>query len=448
MKIIAAEYILPISDLPLKNSAVAIEKDKIIAVDEKKQLLEKYPEADIEDFGTSVIMPGFVNCHSHLELTAMRGYLDQFDDDFSSWLIKLTKTRRDNLTDADIQVSAMLGALEGVMAGVTCFGDIGRRGLAGFNALKDIGLRGVLFQETEFSPDNKTSKVDFKNLIDKITILRESETDLVKVGLSPHSTYTVSRELFEEIAEYSKANKVKISIHASESLQEEKLMQKGEGFFAEIYKKENVRWESPKCSTIEYLFKIGVLRVKPLLAHCVKVSETDIDLIKQSESRIAHCPKSNAKFGHGVAPFESFLDKDIATGFGSDSMASNNTCDILEESRFATLLARTRTEKRRFIHAQEIIGSATIGGAKALGLEKEIGTLEAGKQADLIVISLEAFAQMPVHNIYSTLLFASNSSNVKLTMVAGDTIYRDGHSTKVDEKGLKTKIEKIAGKMN
>ncbi|MGI8670209.1 MAG: amidohydrolase family protein [Aridibacter sp.] len=447
MKILSAEYILPIADSPIKNGAVAIENDKIIAVGEKAEITEKFPEAIHEDFGNSAIMPGFINCHSHLELTAMRGFLDRFDDDFYSWLMKLTKTRTENLSIEDIKISAMFGALEGVKAGITCFGDIGRLGIAGFKALKENGLRGILFQETEFSPDDKTAEIDFEKLKEKFLALKDDETNLVKIGISPHAPYTVSRKLFEKITDYALRENIKITIHAAESEQEKNLMQNGEGFFAKLYREQEINWESPKCSTIEYLNNIGVLQAKPLLAHCVKVSENDIKLIAESQSKIAHCPKSNAKFGHGIAPLEKFLDANIVIGFGSDSMASNNICDILEEARFAALIARTRENKKRFIHAEEIIKTATIGGAKALNSDKEIGTLEAGKQADLIVISLEAVAQKPVHDIYTTLLFASGGKDVRLTMVAGEEIYRDGDSTKVDEKELAAKMKEIANKM-
>lgn len=447
MKILSAEFILPISQSPIENGAIAIEKDKIIAVGKKKDLIKKFPKAAAEDFVDSAIMPGLINCHSHLEITAMRGFLDRFDDDFFSWLITLTKTRDEKLTAEDIETSAMLGAFEGVKAGVTCFGDIGRLGFAGFKALKENGLRGILFQETEFSPSNETAEADFEKLKEKFLRLKENQTNRVQIGLSPHAPYTVSRKLFEKITEYTLRENIKITIHAAESEQEKNLMQNGVGFFAKLYQEQRINWESPRCSTIEYLERIGVLRAKPLFAHCVKVSENDIRLIAESKSKIAHCPKSNAKFGHGVAPLEKFLSKNIAVGFGSDSMASNNICDILEEARFAALLARTLEEKKRFIHAEEIIKTATEGGAKALGLEKEIGTLEAGKQADLIVISLANVAQKPVYNIYITLLYASSGKDVRLTLVAGEEIYRDGSSRKIDEKELDAKIKKISEKI-
>jgi 5-methylthioadenosine/S-adenosylhomocysteine deaminase len=447
MKILSAKYVLPISAEPFEDGAVAVEKDKILAVGKRAEIIKTFPGAAHENFGEAAILPGFVNAHSHLEIAAMRGFLDEFDGDFYAWLITLTKTRAEKLTDEDIEIAAAFGALEGARAGVTCFGDIGRFGKAGFEALKKNGLRGILFQETEFSPGNEKAEEDFARLNEKFLELRETETALVKVGLSPHSPYTVSEKLFEKIAHYAIDENIKITVHAAESDEEQNLLVSGEGFFLEIYRRYNLVWCAPNCTPVEYLAKIGVLEAKPLLAHCVKVSDDDIDLIIESDSRIAHCPKSNAKFGHGIAPLEKFLDKKIKTGFGSDSMASNNTCDILEEARFATLAARTRADRQRFLSAAEIIETATLGGARALGLDAETGTIEAGKQADLIAVSLGNVAQMPVHDVYSALLFASNARDVKMTMVAGREIYRDGEAKIIDEIELKARMNEIARKM-
>ena len=177
MKILSADYVLPISAEPIENGAIVIEKDKIIAVGKREKLIEKFPEATHENFGEAVIMPGLVNAHSHLEITAMRGFLDDVEEDFYSWLIKLTKTRAEKLTEEDIETSAMFGAIEGARAGVTCFGDIGRYGKAGFEALKKDGLRGVLFQETEFSPKNEEAENDFDKLKEKFLALKETETE-------------------------------------------------------------------------------------------------------------------------------------------------------------------------------------------------------------------------------------------------------------------------------
>ncbi len=418
MKILAADYVLPISAPPIENGAVAIDGDTIKAVGTLVDIAAKFADAEIENFGEAAILPGFVNCHSHLEITSMRGALDDVEHDFRSWLLKLNAIR-EGLSDQDIRDAAIAGAVEGARAGVTCFGDIGRHGIAGFEALRAVGLRGILFQETEFSPDDRTARRDFNALIDKFESLRKNETDLVRVGISPHSPYTVSPKLFEFIAGFAVKNDVRLTIHAAESTDENELMLSGTGFFTEVYKKFGIEWQSPHCTSIEYLDRLGVLRAKPLLAHCVTVSDCDIELMAGSGSAIAHCPKSNAKFGHGYAPFEAFLDAGINAGLGSDSVASNNICDLLEESRFASLAARNRVGSKRFISAREMLETATLGGARALGLDDRIGTLSIGKLADIAVVSLASVAQQPVNNVEIALVFASSAKDVIRTFVNG-----------------------------
>lgn len=447
MKILSAEYVLPISGDPVRDGAIAIDGERIAGVGTREEIRGRFPEAAHEDLGDAAILPGFINCHSHLEITAMRGFLDNVEHDFYAWLIALTVTRSNILSDADVEIAAVAGALEGARGGVTCFGDIGRYGRAGFDALKANGLRGIVFQETEFSPNDQTAVGDFEKLREKFLALREDETPLVKAGLSPHSPYTVGPALFQLIAEYAVGEGVEISIHAAESREEEELMIKGTGFFADLHKRFGSTWQSPGLSTVRYFDELGVLRAKPLFAHCITVSDRDIELLAASGCRIAHCPKSNAKFGHGYAPFEQVLDRGIATGLGSDSVASNNSCDMLEEARFAALAARNRPGSGRFIEAREALEAATFGGARALGLEKEIGTLETGKQADLIAISLDNIAQQPVHDVNTALVFASNARDVTMTMVAGNEVYRDGESKMVDEAELKSKLGEMAGRM-
>lgn len=422
MKILAAAYVLPITSAPISGGAIAFYGSEIAAVGPCNELRSQFPSAELEDLGNAAILPGFVNCHSHLELTSMRGSLDDVEHDFRSWLLKLNRLRA-GLSDEEILASAVAGAAEGAQAGVTCFGDIGRLGHAGVEALKRTGLRGIVFQETEFSPDNRTADDDFLMLASKYENLRNEETDLVKIGLSPHSPYTVSSRLFELIAQYAILNRVPLTIHAAESDDEIGLLTRGEGFFTGLYEKYDLEWQSPHCTPIEYLERLGVLSTKPLLAHCVKVSKSDIERIANTGAKVAHCPKSNAKFGHGYAPFEAMLDAGISVGLGSDSVASNNVCDLLEESRFAVLAARNREGSARFISAKEALEAATLGGAKALGLDHLIGSLEPGKQADLAVVSLDHPAMQPIGSIHAVLVFSASGRNILRTFVAGKIIF-------------------------
>ena len=422
MKILTASYVVPISSEPIEGGAVAFDGERIVAVGERADVVARFPNADVDDLGEAAILPGFVNCHSHLELTAMRGALDAVEHDFKSWLLKINGLRAE-LSDDDIVAAAIGGAREGAAAGVTCFGDIGRFGHAGVAALKEVGLRGVVFQETEFSPDNRTADDDFRKLGEKFETLKKEETGLVRVGLSPHSPYTVGSRLFELIAQYAIINRVPLSIHAAESAEEMSLLTRGEGFFMDFYERMDLEWSSPHCTPIEYLERLGVLSTRPLLAHCVMASDSDIRRIASNRATIAHCPKSNAKFGHGYAPFEKFLDAGISVGLGSDSVASNNVCDLLEEARFAALAARNRPDRGRFISAKDVLYAATLGGAKAMGLDGEIGSLEAGKQADVAVVSLSHHAQKPVNDIYAALVFSSSGRDAIRTIVAGETVW-------------------------
>lgn len=423
MRILAADYILPISSAPISKGAVVIDDSVITAVGERRDVAARYPDVKPIDLGNAAILPGFINCHSHLEVTALRGALDDVEHDFHSWLLKLNGLRA-GLSDEEIRQFAILGAREAASSGVTCLGDIGRFGEVGLEAIKETGLRGVVFQETEFSPDDRTADDDFLKLTEKFERLHAASTDLVRVGLSPHSPYTVSSRLFELIAEYAIINRLQISIHAAESSPEIELLTRGTGFFTGVYEKFDVEWHSPHCSPIEYLERLGVLSAQPLLAHCVKVSATDLSRIKANGAKIAHCPKSNAKFGHGYAPFERFLDEGIAVGLGSDSVASNNVCDLLEEARFASLAARNREGSERFIEGKEVLEAATLGGAKALGIESITGSLEPGKQADLTVVSLDNLAQQPIGDIHAALTFSSNARDIILTMVAGREVFK------------------------
>ena len=443
MRIDTASFVLPIISDPIADGAVAVDGERIAAVGKLRDVQRTFPGATIVDHGDAAILPGFVNCHSHLEITAMRGSLDAVEHDFRSWLLKLNDLRR-SLGKKDILTAAVAGAAEGARAGVTCFGDVGRHGVAGLEALKAVGLRGIVFQETEFAPDDRTAAKYFRKLLKDFERLRSSQTGLVEIGISPHSPYTVGAEFFRRIAELSIREKIKLTVHAAESRDEIELLNDGTGFFSDIYKRFGFHWDSPLCSPIEYLDRLGVLEARPLLAHCIRVTPVDIQLIARSGSSIAHCPKSNAKFGHGAAPLETFVDMNIAVGLGSDSVASNNLCDMLEEGRFAALTARNRTGSSRSFSAKDVLHAATLGGAKALGLDHDIGSLEIGKQADLTVISLTNIAQLPVHDVHTALVFASGARDVTMTIVAGQEIYRNGRLTMVDENELTQKLLRMS----
>lgn len=439
-----ARWILPLSSPEIVDGAIAVDGQKIVSVGNRNTLLEQFPEAATRELGESVIIPGLVNAHSHLELTAMRGFLEDEAADFFAWLRKLTRARLDRMTADDLRVSASWGACEAARAGVTCVADASDAALQSMTALCDVGLRGVVFQES-FGPEPRLAQENFEKLTTKIAGLRERETSLVKVGVSPHAPYTVCSQQLQMISKFALDQKLPLMMHAAETEMEVLFLREGRGPFAEGLRSRGIEWRAPGVSPIQYLYDAGVLETMPLLAHCIRVDEADLETIKQTETRVAHCPKSNAKLGHGVAPFAKMVAKGIQVGLGSDSVASNNTCDLLEEARFALLLARSGGSYD--LNSDDILRAATSGGAHSLGLAGQVGELKEGLQADFAVVSLDGAHQIPTYGPAETLIFASSGRDVTMTVVAGREVYRDGRVMSVDENRLRSRMREIAAKL-
>jgi cytosine/adenosine deaminase-related metal-dependent hydrolase len=444
-----ARWVLPISTPAIADGAIAVEGQRIISVTERSALVQQFPHATIRDYGNSAIIPGLINAHSHLELTAMRGFLENEEQDFFAWLRKLTAARLDRMSSDDLYVSAAWGACEAVRGGVTCVADASSSARESMAALQDIGLRGVVFQES-FGPDPKLAKENFEKLTTSVAQLRQQETALVQCGVSPHAPYSVCASLLEMIARFSLDEDLPVMMHAAETAMEVSLIREGGGPFADGLRNRGIEWQAPGVSPVEYLNNHGILQTKPLLAHCIHVDEGDIEKLRETGSKVAHCPKSNAKLGHGVAPLSKLLDAGIVLGLGSDSVASNNTCDLLEEARVALLLSRSvaaTNSNSSFISSEEILHAATLGGSKALSLEGQVGELRAGLQADFAVVSLDGAHQVPSYDPTTTLIFSSSARDVRLTVVAGKEIYRDGELTTVDEGRLRARMGEIAVKL-
>jgi 5-methylthioadenosine/S-adenosylhomocysteine deaminase len=426
--IYSASWVVPVSAAPIENGAVAVDGQRIAGVGPHAEIVSRFPDFRVESLGEAIILPGLVNLHTHLELTAMRGYLEKEESDFFAWLRKLTIARLELMTPDDIRVSATWGACEAVRAGITCVGDASDSGMMSMMALRDVGLRGVVYQES-FGPDARLASENFEKLKTKVQELRTIESELLRAGVSPHAPYTVCGPQLELIAGFAREEQLPLMMHAAESAAEDQLLREGCGAFAEGLARRAIEWKAPGVSTIQYLKQVGVLDVKPLLAHCIRVDDHDIETLRETESKVAHCPKSNAKLGHGRAPFARFLEAGIGVGFGSDSVASNNTCDILEEARFATLMARA--------------GGGFVPGADALRVATFGRGLSEGALADLAAVSLTGVHQLPSYDPIATLIFASSGRDVILTVVAGREVYRNERVSNVDEDRLRARMKEI-----
>lgn len=449
-KLYSARWVLPDASSLIESGAVAIEGSQVVAVGQRDELTRRFPEAQARDFGEAAILPGFINTHSHLELTAMRGYLEREEGDFFAWLRKLTVARLERMTPDDLYVSAAWGAVEAARSGVTCVGDASDAASSSMEALHDVGLRGTVYQES-FGPNPNDARANFEKLREQVARLREYETELVRLGVSPHAPYTVSAPQLELIAALAIAEKLPLMMHAAESEAEALFMLEGRGPFAEGLARRAIEWHAPGISTIQYLARHGILSTpETLLAHCIRVDDADIETIKRAGASIAHCPKSNAKLGHGRAPFAAFVEQGIKIGFGSDSVASNNTCDMLEEARFAILTARATVgigSTGQKLNAETALATLTHGGARALGLETLTGALVEGAQADITIIALGGAHQTPLHDPLAALIFSSSGRDVLMTMVAGNVVFGDGRVLTVDEDYLRARMKEIERKV-
>ena len=442
----SADWLVPVSSPNVAVGAIAVEGEQIVAVGQRGDLIRQFPGSVIRDFSSAAIIPGLVNAHSHLELTAMRGFLENEESDFFAWLKKLTMARLERMTEEDLYVSSSWGACEAARAGVTSFADASDAAFQSMKALREVGLRGIVFQES-FGPDPRLATENFTKLKHNIERLRELETPLIKCGVSPHAPYTVCAAQLELIAEFALRERLPVMMHAAETTMETSLLRDGSGPFAEGLKRRGIEWHAPGKSTIQYLESHGILETRPLLAHCITIDDADLETMRKTNSRVAHCPKSNAKLGHGVAPFTKFLEAGLSVGLGSDSVASNNTCDLLEEARFALLTARSASRDAVRLSPSQLLKTATMGGARALGLENEVGQLEEGFQADFAVVSLAGAHQVPSYDPDSTLILASSGRDVLLTVVGGREVYSDGQMTTVDEDRLRVRMREVAEKL-
>lgn len=429
-----AQWVLPVDTPAIHHGTVAVAHGRIAYVGPRAAA----PAGEDVELGASVLIPGLVNAHTHLELTAMRGFLE--DLEFHAWIRQLVTARRAVLTRDMMLDAARLGIVEGLSAGITTYGDTCDSGVS-FDAMLEAGVRGIMYQEV-FGPAPATCDDALRELKAKVEALQPRQTSLVRIGVSPHAPYTVSDRLFAATARYAIQARLPMAIHIAESDSEQRLVVHGHGPFADALVKRGIRVEERARSPIQLLRGLRVLDAQPLLIHCVRADANDIHAIAASGCSVAHCPASNAKLGHGVAPVTNFLEAGIPVGLGSDSVASNNRMNVLAEAWLAALQQRARVGRPDAITAARALRLATIGGARALGIDDEVGSLEVGKAADLAAFPLDE-RMGPVHDIESAVVFALHDRPASLVVVAGTVLVRDGMLLNRDD-GLPARVQATA----
>ncbi|HET9425712.1 MAG TPA: amidohydrolase family protein [Gemmatimonadaceae bacterium] len=428
-----ARWVLPVTQPAIENGTVTVENGRITHVGPR----EGAPRGESVDLGDAILMPGLVNTHCHLELTAMRGFLE--DLDFRRWILRLTSAKRSVLSAESLLDSARAGLEEGIAAGITTYADTCDSGAA-LDAMVEYGVRGIMYQEL-FGPDPAQCEASVRDFNLKLAALRSRATSLVRVGISPHAPYTVSDDLFRASAAIARDEGLPMAIHVAESEVESELVVHARGAFAEGLRGREIVVEPRGASPVRLLESLGVLDLRPLLIHCVRVDARDLDLIAARRARVAHCPVSNAKLGHGIAPLVETLSAGIDVGLGSDSTASNNRMNLLEEARAALLLQRARIGTHEALSAADVLELATIGGACALGLGDETGSLEVGKAADLAAFEIGHAG--PVHDPAAAAVFALDGSRASFVAVAGVPIVVSGKLTRAVP-GLSRRVQASA----
>jgi 5-methylthioadenosine/S-adenosylhomocysteine deaminase len=406
MELISADWVLPIDGQPIESGAVALEGGRIAAVGTVDELGEGTRYDD------SVIVPGFVNAHSHLEYAVYAGFGDGLGD-FAEW-ITLHIQRKAQIGWEQYVDIARLGAAECLASGVTAVGDCSYSGATAV-ACAELGLRATIYLEV-FGADPAKALEHFATIRDRA---EDAFSDRVRPGVSPHAPYSVSLELYRACAELG----LPIATHISESRSEVAYLLRGEGPWGGYA---DLLVDPPGVTGTRLLAEHDLLGSEVVAAHCVVVDDEEIDLLASTGTGVAHCPRSNAALGCGVAPLAELRSAGARVGVGTDSPASAPSFDFFEELRSVVLTARARAGRPDVLSASEALELGTLGSARALGLDAEIGSLAPGKRADLAVVSLAGSPYLPWEDPAAALVYGGSPDRVIATYVDGEARYEKG----------------------
>jgi cytosine/adenosine deaminase-related metal-dependent hydrolase len=403
--VLSADWVLPIEGPPIEGGAVVLDGGVIEAVGTAHELGEGTHYED------AVILPGFVNAHSHLEYAVYAGFGDGLSD-FAEWIRLHTERKR--RVDWDEYVSvARLGVAESLRSGITTVGDCSFSGAAAV-ALDELGLRGIVYLEV-FGDESSEALAQFDGLRERI---EQHLSDRVKLGVSPHAPYSVSPAVYRACSELG----LPMATHLSESESEIRYLLDGGGPW------EAITWlvDPPGTTGTRLLAREGVLGRKVIAAHCVVVEPDEIALLAEHGVAVAHCPRSNAYVGSGIAPLRELREAGLQVGIGTDGVSSTPSGDFFDELRAVVTMARARERRPDALTASEALELGTLGSARALGLDAEIGSLVAGKHADLAVVSMAGSPYLPWEDPAGAVVFGGSPDRVIATYVDGEARYEKG----------------------
>ena len=399
----------------IPDGAVAIRGDSIAAVGTAAQIESEFDAPRTIDAQNDLVLPGFVNGHAHAAMSLFRGMAD--DLALNDWLhTYIFPAEARNVTPAFVTWGTKLGVLEMLRSGITTYADMYYFEDEVARATKDAGMRGILGETIiDFpAPDNKTPAQALRYTQDYINHWKGDP--LITPAVAPHSIYTCSQKTLQQAAALARRNGVPILTHLAEA----------------PFELEQSR-EQHGATPVGYLERLGFLGPDVVAAHCVWVDAADISALAAFGVGCTNNPSSNMKTAAGVSPVPELLAAGVAVGLGTDGAASNNNLDMFEEMDLAAKLQKITRMDPRALPAEQVVEMATIGGARALHLAKQIGSLETGKKADVILIDTTAPHATPMYNVYSELVYALKSSDVKTVIVGGRILMKDRRMRTMDE---------------
>jgi 5-methylthioadenosine/S-adenosylhomocysteine deaminase len=403
----------------ISNGSVVVHNGRIAAVGKAADIDRNYAAREVINGAGKVIIPGLINGHTHVPMTLFRGIAD--DLDLQEWLTKyIFPAEAKNVTEDFVRVGARLGLAEMIRSGTTTYCDMYYFEDAIADETSKAGMRGVLGETViDFAvADNKTYEEGLAYTEKFINKWRGNA--LIVPAIAPHAPYTVSEEHLKAARALSDKTGAPIVIHISETKREVDDSIKAKG-----------------ASPVDYLNRIGFLNGRVIAAHMVWPTADELGLLKKLGVGIVHNPQSNMKLASGVAPVPEMLKEDLPVGLGTDGAASNNDLNLWEEIDTTAKLHKLISKDPKVVTAEEAFEMATIRGARALHLEKEIGSIEKGKRADLVVVDLDDLNQTPFYNIYSDLVYATKSDDVRTVIIEGRVVMRDRRLLTLNEQTIK-----------
>ena len=408
----------------IRDGAVAIKDGKITFVGKNAFATNIHAEKRINAKGKAAL-PGLVNCHTHVPMTLFRGIAE--DQPLDVWLKKAIWPLEAKLKSEDIYVGALLGCLEMIKSGTTCFADMYFHEDVIAKAVEKSGLRGVLAEGIIEAGDKTLGE---KMLNDSVNFARSFHgyaDGRVTALLGPHAAYSCSPELLVKVREKASELNVGVHIHLAES--------------KEMFKEFEERYGY---SEVEFLDKAGLLKDHVLAAHCVNLSVEDMHVLSKGSVNVAYVPVANMKLGLGAAKIKDLVDLGVNVGLGTNGPASNNSLDLFETIKMAALLQKLTYLNPKVLPVYDVLRMATINGAKALEVERDVGSLEVGKKADIIMVDLSKPHLKPLHNTYANIVYSARGSDVDTVIVDGKIVMENRQVKTLDEQAVMEKAEKTA----